>query len=188
MVLGLAFAIGMVAGLRSFTAPAAVCWAAHLGWLHLSSRLRSWNHRCRLHFLRARGGGAGVRQKPWIGARTKPGPLIFRLFTGGLSGAASHCAVGLWRSLAGCLGALVGTFGGYQARHWIVSTRKVPDIAVALMEDVIAVGGAFLIGFAGFPRGALLTASHTFSGNASCSEIRGRRSAARGPVRAGPAR
>ena len=32
----LAFAIGVVCGLRSMTAPAIVAWAAHLGWIHLS--------------------------------------------------------------------------------------------------------------------------------------------------------
>jgi uncharacterized membrane protein len=31
-VLALALGIGFVAGLRSLTAPAAVSWAAHLGW------------------------------------------------------------------------------------------------------------------------------------------------------------
>lgn len=31
----LAFLIGVVAGLRSMTAPAVVSWAARLGWLHL---------------------------------------------------------------------------------------------------------------------------------------------------------
>ena len=35
IVLLLAFAIGIVTGLRSMTAPAAVAWAARLGWLHL---------------------------------------------------------------------------------------------------------------------------------------------------------
>lgn len=35
MPLLLAFAIGFVAGLRSMTAPAAVAWAAYLGWIHL---------------------------------------------------------------------------------------------------------------------------------------------------------
>ncbi|MGC1968165.1 MAG: hypothetical protein WA673_17020 [Candidatus Acidiferrales bacterium] len=35
LVLALAFCIGIIAGLRSFTAPAVVCWAAHLGWLNL---------------------------------------------------------------------------------------------------------------------------------------------------------
>src|SRR5262245_10429708 len=32
----LAFGIGVVAGLRSMTAPAIVAWAAHLGWISLS--------------------------------------------------------------------------------------------------------------------------------------------------------
>src|SRR5712671_7532893 len=35
----LAFLIGVVVGLRSMTAPAAVSWAARLGWLHLEN---SW--------------------------------------------------------------------------------------------------------------------------------------------------
>jgi uncharacterized membrane protein len=33
----LAFLIGVVAGLRSMTAPAAVSWAAQLGWLRLEN-------------------------------------------------------------------------------------------------------------------------------------------------------
>src|SRR5437868_6014029 len=33
----LALLIGVVAGLRSLTAPAAVSWAARLGWLHLEN-------------------------------------------------------------------------------------------------------------------------------------------------------
>ena len=32
-----AFLIGVVVGLRSMTAPAAVSWAARLGWLHLEN-------------------------------------------------------------------------------------------------------------------------------------------------------
>ena len=32
----LAFLIGVVAGLRAMTAPAAVSWAARLGWLNLA--------------------------------------------------------------------------------------------------------------------------------------------------------
>jgi uncharacterized membrane protein len=35
----LAFLIGVVAGLRSMTAPAAISWAAHFGWLRLEN---SW--------------------------------------------------------------------------------------------------------------------------------------------------
>ena len=33
----LAFLIGVVAGLRSMTAPAAVSWGARLGWLHVEN-------------------------------------------------------------------------------------------------------------------------------------------------------
>jgi uncharacterized membrane protein len=85
---------------------------------------------------------------PWIGARTKPGPLIFRMFTGGFSGAAFCIAAD--QSLTpgaifGAVGALAGTYGGYYARRWIVSNLKVPDIAVALVEDALAVGAALLI-------------------------------------------
>jgi uncharacterized membrane protein len=143
-ILALAFSIGVVAGLRSFTAPAAVCWAAHLGWLHLEgSKLAFLGTTTAVYISSALALVELVLDKqPWIGARTKPGPLIFRLITGGLSGAALGSTLG---AISGGVGALVGTFGGYQARHRIVSNLKVPDIAVALMEDVLAVGGALLI-------------------------------------------
>jgi uncharacterized membrane protein len=150
MVLGLAFAIGIIAGLRSFTAPAAICWAAHLGWLHLEGS--------RLAFL---GTTAAVAissvlalvelvldKQSWMSARTKPGPLIDRIIMGALSGAA-FCISGGQSVTAGAIsggvGALVGTFGGYRARRRIVSNLKVPDIAVALVEDALAVGGALLV-------------------------------------------
>src|SRR5437899_2947989 len=35
-VLMLSFFLGYVAGLRSLAAPAVVCWATYLGWLHLA--------------------------------------------------------------------------------------------------------------------------------------------------------
>jgi len=143
-VLGLGFAIGAVAGLRSFTAPAAVCWAAHLGWLHLEgSKLAFLGTRIAVYIA---SGLALVElvldKQSWLGARTKPGPLIDRIIMGALSGAALGSMPG---AISGCVGALVGTYGGYQARHRIVANMKVPDIAVALVEDALAVGGALLI-------------------------------------------
>jgi uncharacterized membrane protein len=81
-------------------------------------------------------------KQSWLGARTKPGPLIDRIIMGVLSGAALGSMPG---AISGCVGALVGTYGGYQARHRIVANLKVPDIAVALVEDALAVGGAVLI-------------------------------------------
>ena len=38
----LAFLIGVVAGLRAMTAPAAVSWGAALGWLHLKGTWLAW--------------------------------------------------------------------------------------------------------------------------------------------------
>ena len=68
--------------------------------------------------------------------------------TGGLAGAAlvagrgGSLAVG---AVVGALGAVVGTLGGYRARTGLVRALGVPDYVVALAEDVVAVGGAFLI-------------------------------------------
>ncbi|HEV8043060.1 MAG TPA: DUF4126 family protein [Bryobacteraceae bacterium] len=143
-MLGFAFAIGVVAGLRSFTAPAAVCWAAHLGWLHLEgSKLAFLGTSIAVYIASALALVELVLDKQaWMGARTKPGPLIDRLIMGALSGAALGSMPG---AISGCVGALVGTYGGYQARRRIVANLKVPDIAVALVEDALAVGGALLI-------------------------------------------
>jgi uncharacterized membrane protein len=142
--------MGVVAGLRSFTAPAAVCWAAHLGWLRLTgSRLAFLGTTTAVYISSALALVELVLDKtPWIGARTKPGPLIDRIIMGALSGAAFCISAGqsiTAGAISGVAGALVGAYGGYQARHRIVSNLKAPDIAVALVEDALALGGALLI-------------------------------------------
>jgi uncharacterized membrane protein len=85
---------------------------------------------------------------PFTPSRTRPGPFIGRILTGGLAGAA--LAVGAGQSLpagavAGALGAVAGTLGGYRARTGLVRTLAVPDYIVAVAEDVVAVGVALLI-------------------------------------------
>jgi uncharacterized membrane protein len=150
IVLALAFAIGLIAGLRSMTAPAVVCWAAHLGWLNL--------HDSRLAFL---GSTAAVvivtllaiaelisEKLPSTPNRTAPIGLIARFLTGAVSGAALCIAGGqsiLMGALIGGVGGIVAAFAGYQARHRIVTQLKVKDTVVAVVEDLIAIGGAFLI-------------------------------------------
>jgi len=39
----------------------------------------------------------------------------------------------------------VGCFGGYQARTWLVKALAMRDIYVALLEDLIAVGGSLWV-------------------------------------------
>jgi len=45
--------------------------------------------------------------------------------------------------------AVAGTLGGYRARTGLVRALGVPDFPIALLEDVIAVGTAFLVLAAG---------------------------------------
>lgn len=150
LVLALAFAIGIIAGLRSFTAPAAVCWAAFLSWLHLGgSKLGFLGTIVAVYISSALAlGELWLDKQSWIGARTKPGPLIDRIIMGALSGAAFCISTGQSvpvGAIAGGAGSLVGTFGGHYARRRIVDDLALPDISVALVEDLVAVGGAFLI-------------------------------------------
>lgn len=150
VVLLLAFGIGAVAGLRSLTAPAAVAWAAYLGWMNL--------HGSPLAFMGSVWAVAIVTilavvefvadQLPATPARTAPVGLSARIVTGALSGACLAVAGGatLWLgALAGVLGGVAGAFGGYQARVGLVRALRVPDFAVAIPEDLIAIGlGLFL--------------------------------------------
>jgi uncharacterized membrane protein len=146
----LAILIGVIAGLRSMTAPAFVAWGARLGWLRLEgtalaflgSAVAAW-------LLVAFALGELVADKlPRTPSRTRPGPFAARILTGALSGAALTAATGaspIAGAVLGALGAVAGTLGGYAARTRLVPVLGVPDAVVALAEDVVAVGGAVLI-------------------------------------------
>jgi uncharacterized membrane protein len=149
-VLILAFVIGIVAGLRSLTAPAVVAWGAHLGRLDL--------HDSHLWFMGTAAAvavftlGAIVElvtdQLPKTPARTTPVPLTARILMGGLSGACVCAAAGqswIAGALLGAIGGLVGAFGGYQARTRLVRALGVHDAFVAIPEDLVAIGVACLI-------------------------------------------
>ena len=141
-----AFLIGVVVGLRSMTAPAAVSWAARLGWLHLEN---TW-----LAFL-------GFAATPYILSVLAIGELIADKlpktpsrkaavgFTGRvLSGALCGAALGVAGQalvgglLAGVLGAVAGTLGGYELRVRMVGALGGKDLPAALIEDAIAILGA----------------------------------------------
>jgi len=147
-LLFLAFLIGVVAGLRTMTAPAAVAWAAHLGWLDLGD---SWPA-----FL-------GWQWTPWIftalaliefvadqlpstPSRTVPTQFGARLASGALTGAAIGVVAGnLWLGAAlGVAGAVVGTLGGAKARGAMARALG-RDTPAALIEDAVAIAGAVAI-------------------------------------------
>jgi len=145
----LALLIGVVAGLRALTAPAAVSWAARLGWLHLENTgLAFLGFAATPYIVSLLALGELINDKlPKTPSRKAPPGFIARIVTGALSGAAlgaanQALAGGL---LAGAAGAVLGTLGGYEFRSRLVKAIGGKDFPIALLEDVIAVCGAFWI-------------------------------------------
>src|SRR4029453_6502229 len=116
----LSLLIGVVAGLRTMTAPAAISWAAKTGWLNVAPTS--------LAFL-------GYAFTPWIltllalvelvtdqlpstPSRKAPGPFGARILSGALSGTAIGVSRGLLFTgmIVGILGAVIGAVGGYAFR------------------------------------------------------------------------
>ena len=143
-----ALLIGIVAGSRTFTAPAAASWAAHLGRLDLGG---PW-----LAFM-------GFAWTPWVftalalaelvvdqlpttPSRLVPMQFSARLVSGAVSGASVVGATGsiVSGALVGILGAVIGTFGFHALRTKLAATFG-RDTPAAFIEDALAIGGAFLI-------------------------------------------
>jgi uncharacterized membrane protein len=145
----LAFLIGCICGLRSMTAPAVVAWGAHLGWLHLQgSLLGFFTNKISLVIFTLFAVGELIADKlPSIPARTQGGPLAVRGVFGALCAAAlciSGAASPLGGALLGAVGGATGAFAGYTYRRRLASV--VPDLVLALFEDLLAVaGGLFLV-------------------------------------------
>jgi uncharacterized membrane protein len=149
-VLLLAFLIGVVAGLRSLTAPAVLAWAAHRNWLNLHNTPFSFmasTAAVAIFFVLA-AGELVADQLPSTPSRTKPPGLIARILLGGLSGA-GVAAAGMQPmalgAFLGIAGSLAGTYGGYLARTRLVRALKVPDFVIAFLEDAVAIGGGLFI-------------------------------------------
>lgn len=145
----LAFLIGVITGLRSLTAPAVVCWAARLGWLHLENTgLAFLGYAATPYIFTALAIGELIAdQLPQTPSRKAPPGFVARILMGALCGAAlaisgGSLAVG---AIAGVLGAVAGTLGGYEFRVRLVKATGGKDLPIALLEDAIAIGGAFLI-------------------------------------------
>jgi uncharacterized membrane protein len=142
--------LGFIDGLRSMTAPAVVCWAGYLGWLHFAgTKLAFLDHPATLILITLAAVGELVADKlPNTPARTAPVGLIARIVLGGACGAAVAIAKGMSLPLAvavGCIGAVVGAFTGYHVRHSLVSRGHLPGFAVALGEDLFAILGGLML-------------------------------------------
>jgi uncharacterized membrane protein len=143
-----AFLLGCICGLRSMTAPAVVAWGAHLGWLHLeASPLAFLANKISLVIFSLFALGELIADKlPFIPRRTQAGPLGARILFGAMCGAAvcfSAVASPTLGAILGGLGGIAGAFAGYAYRRRFSLT--VPDLLLALIEDLVAVGGGLLL-------------------------------------------
>jgi uncharacterized membrane protein len=143
-----ALLLGCICGLRSMTAPAVVSWGTRPGWLNLTgSRLSFFAHPAALVIFTLCAIGELIADKlPNIPRRTMIGPLGFRIVVGAACGAAlaisAHAAV-VAAAVLGAVGGVIGAYAGYNYRR--VSAGKIPPLVAALLEDVVAVGGGFLL-------------------------------------------
>lgn len=148
LVLLLALLIGVIAGLRAFTAPAAVAWAGMLGWIALDGTWAQWMaHPITVTVLTILLVGELVTdQLPKTPSRKTPMQFIARLVSGGFAGAVLGTAFGYtFGGLgAGVVGAVLGTLGGAMARG-ALATRAGKDLPAAVTEDVVAVAGGFAV-------------------------------------------
>ena len=151
LVLLLTFGIGIVTGLRSLT-------GAPRSWLGRRTWAGSILSNSPLAFMGSTWAVAlftilalveyVTDQLPSTPARTAPVGLGARIVMGLLCGACLGIAGGasaLVGAIVGAIGAVVGAFGGYRARVGLVKALHAPDIAIAVPEDLIAIGLGLLI-------------------------------------------
>jgi uncharacterized membrane protein len=147
----LAFLIGVVAGLRTLTAPALVSWAAYLGRLRLDATwLAFFGYAWTPWIVTLLAAGEWiVDQLPSTPSRTAPVGFGARIVSGAVSGAAIGSAGGtmIGGMVAGIAGAVVGTLGGHSFRLRLAAAFG-RDRPAAFIEDAIALAGALAIGMA----------------------------------------
>jgi Predicted membrane protein len=147
MIYVLALLIGVVAGLRTMTAPAVVSWAAHLGLLKLDGTplaflglaVTSWI----LTVLAVV--ELVVDQLPSTPSRTVPMQFAARIISGAMTGGALGVQAGslVVGAILGVVGAVIGTLGGLAGRTAL--TARIGARPAGFLEDAIAIGGALLI-------------------------------------------
>lgn len=144
----LALLIGVVAGLRTMTAPAAASWAAYLGLApvggtplaFMGAMVTPWI------FTVLALGELVADQLPSTPSRKVPVQFGGRVVSGALSGAVIGAAGGalVIGLVLGVVGAVIGTLGGYEMRRRLAALFG-RDVPAALIEDFMAVAAAFLI-------------------------------------------
>lgn len=147
-----ALGIGFVAGLRAMTPPAAIAWAAYLGWLPLTGTAVDFMGT--IWFAGPFTLFALVElvsdKLPVTPSRKVVSQFAVRLLSGALCGAAIAGAAGGGPGvqaagvICGVVGAVLGTYIGGAARGALAKAFG-RDLPAALIEDLVAIGGAWLL-------------------------------------------
>ena len=135
--------IGVVAGLRTMTAPAAVSWAAYLGWIKLQGTWLAFLGFAITPYIITFAALAELvtDQLPSTPSRKVPVQFGARIVMGGLCGLAIGGFGGL---IAAIVGAVIGTLAGAAVRARLTGALG-SDRSAALLEDAVAIGGAAVI-------------------------------------------
>jgi uncharacterized membrane protein len=148
MIYLLALLIGIVAGLRAMTAPAAVAWGAWLGWLPLAGTWAGFvGHWIAVAIFTVLAIVELVTdQLPSTPSRKVPVQFGARIVMGALTGAVIGTAGGIVVGglAAGIIGAILGTLGGAEIRGRLAASFG-NDLPAALIEDAVAILGALLV-------------------------------------------
>jgi uncharacterized membrane protein len=133
------FSLGLVAGMRSLTAPALL-----RSWLSRQQHLAPTplDHVATPAVLTVLATGELLADKlPFTPDRTSPPSVVFRALSGALVGG-SFCAANRRSPVAGALigvaGAMAATYGAFYLRRYLVKERGMPDVVIALAEDAAA--------------------------------------------------
>ena len=139
--------LGLSNGMRTMTPMAVLCWFAYAGYLPVSGTWAFWTAKlvtAIVFTVLALGEFIGDKL-PKTPNRIAPGPLIARIFFGGLVSlivAATLNGSGTEGVILGVAGVLIGSFASFVLRRDIVARTGFKDWPVALLEDLSAVGFA----------------------------------------------
>ena len=150
MTLVLGFVLGMATGLRSMTPAAVLAWAAQLRWPQLGQTGFAFMALPISAYILTVGACVELvfDKLPITPSRLTPGPLGARVVLGGLCAATLSAAVqqsAIVGAAVGGLGGFAGAWIGYHVRRHLTTTRKAPDLLVALVEDAIAIASAVFV-------------------------------------------
>jgi uncharacterized membrane protein len=146
----LALLIGVVAGLRTMTAPAVVSWAAYFGRVHLEGTWLAFLGCAWTPYILSAFAIAELVSDQLPKTRSRKVPIQFgaRIVTGALCGTTLRASGGTW--MGGLVADAIGAVGPERSpamsfgRGWW-RRPAAGTFPIALLEDAVAIGGAILI-------------------------------------------